>query len=139
MSGVRLAIPAGFEPATHGVEIRSVLNEINGLDVPCRIGVASGEKAVTYFHFCMELDASFANLVGANFGPPPCLQDIRERPMRGITIEEKWRQQSEATKSEAAKLPHGRARDALTRKARQLETASQINQWLSSPELKPPQ
>jgi hypothetical protein len=59
--------------------------------------------------------------------------------MRKITIEEKWRQQSEAAKSEAAKLPHGRARDALTRKARQLETASQINQWLSSPELKPPE
>jgi hypothetical protein len=56
-----------------------------------------------------------------------------------ITIEEKWRQQSAAAKSDAEKLPHGKAREALVRKARQLETASQINQWLSSPELKPPQ
>jgi hypothetical protein len=59
--------------------------------------------------------------------------------MRKITIEENWRQQSETAKSEAEKLPHGRKREALARTARQLETASQINQWLSSPELKPPQ
>jgi hypothetical protein len=32
-----------------------------------------------------------------------------------------------------------RERDALIKKARQLETASQINQWLSSPELRPPE
>jgi hypothetical protein len=69
----------------------------------------------------------------------PCLQDIRERSMTGkITIEEKWLQQSETAKSEAEKLPHGKEREALARKARQLKTASQINQWLSSPELKPP-
>jgi hypothetical protein len=55
-----------------------------------------------------------------------------------ITIEQKWYQQSEVAKNEARKLPHGKERDALTKKARQLETASQINQWLSSPELKPP-
>jgi hypothetical protein len=55
-----------------------------------------------------------------------------------ISIERKWHQQSEAAKNEAQKLPHGKERDALVRKARQLETASQINQWLSSPELQPP-
>jgi hypothetical protein len=55
--------------------------------------------------------------------------------MRKITIEEKWHQQSEAAKSAAQKLPQGKERDALIKKARQLETASQINQWLSSPEL----
>ena len=56
-----------------------------------------------------------------------------------ITIEQKWHQQSVAAKSEAQKLPPGKERDALTREARQLQSASQINQWLSSPELKPPQ
>ena len=56
-----------------------------------------------------------------------------------ITIEQKWHQQSEAAKNEAEKLPHGKERDALIKKARQLETASQINQWLSSPELRPPE
>jgi hypothetical protein len=59
--------------------------------------------------------------------------------MRKITIEQMWHQQSEAAKSDAQKLPHGKERDALVRKARQLQTASQINQWLSSPELKPPE
>jgi hypothetical protein len=59
--------------------------------------------------------------------------------MRKITIEQEWHQQSEAAKNEAQKLPHGRERDALVRKARQLETASQINQWLSSAELRPPE
>jgi hypothetical protein len=59
--------------------------------------------------------------------------------MRKITIEEKWHQQSQAAKDAAKNLPHGKERDALIKKARQLETASQINQWLSSPELKPPE
>jgi hypothetical protein len=59
--------------------------------------------------------------------------------MRQQTIEEKWHQQSEAAKIEAHKLPYGKERDALVRKARQLDTASHINQWLSSPELKPPE
>ena len=53
-------------------------------------------------------------------------------------VEEKWRQQSQAIRQEAEKLPYGEQRDALVRKARQLEIASQIEQWLSSPELQPP-
>jgi hypothetical protein len=55
------------------------------------------------------------------------------------TIEQKWHQQSEDAKTEAEKLPYGKEREALERKARQLETASQINGWLSSSELKAPQ
>jgi len=54
------------------------------------------------------------------------------------TVEQKWHEQSEAAKQEAAKLPHGRLKDQLLLEARQLETASQINQWLSSPGLQPP-
>jgi hypothetical protein len=59
--------------------------------------------------------------------------------MRKITIEENWHQQSEAAKNEAQKLPNGKEREALERKARQLKTASQVNQWLSSPGLRPPE
>jgi hypothetical protein len=59
--------------------------------------------------------------------------------MRGkLTLEQKWHQQSEAAKSAAQKLPQGKEREDLLRKARQLETASHINQWLSSPGLQPP-
>jgi hypothetical protein len=55
-----------------------------------------------------------------------------------ITIEQKWHQQSEEAKSEAEKLPPGKEREALESRARQLHTASQINEWLSSAELRPP-
>jgi hypothetical protein len=58
--------------------------------------------------------------------------------MQKLTIEEQWHQQSVAAKSEAEKLPFGRERDHLMRKARRLETASHINDWISSPELSPP-
>jgi hypothetical protein len=54
------------------------------------------------------------------------------------TIEQKWRQRIEEVKKEAVKLPHGNERDTLMTKARQLETASRINEWLKSPELQPP-
>ena len=51
---------------------------------------------------------------------------------------QKWHEQAEAFKREAEKLPCGRERDELLRKARQLETASRINEWVSSPGLSPP-
>jgi hypothetical protein len=54
------------------------------------------------------------------------------------TVEQKWHEQSEAAKQEAARLPDGRLKDQLLLEARQLQTASQINQWLSSPGLRPP-
>jgi hypothetical protein len=55
-----------------------------------------------------------------------------------ITPAQKWHQLSEAAKNEAEKLPHGKEREALLRRARQFETASQIDQWISSPALQPP-
>lgn len=58
--------------------------------------------------------------------------------IRKKTTEQKWHEQSEAAKEEAAKLPHGKLRAKLLQMARQLETASQISQWLSSPGLHPP-
>jgi hypothetical protein len=54
------------------------------------------------------------------------------------TIEQKWHEQSESTKEEAAKLPYGRPKERLLQEARQLHTASQIDLWLSSPGLQPP-
>ncbi len=54
-----------------------------------------------------------------------------------MTTEEKWREQREAILDQAKTLPHGRERDELMRKARQLQTASHINEWLSSPGLRP--
>jgi hypothetical protein len=58
--------------------------------------------------------------------------------MNKPTIEQKCRQRIEEVKTAAGKLPHGNERDALTKKVRQLETASHVNEWLSSPELQAP-
>jgi hypothetical protein len=41
-------------------------------------------------------------------------------------------------KGQLAKASRGPERDMLIRKIRQIETASHINEWLSSPELQPP-
>ena len=79
-----------------------------------------------------------AFVVQRAFRLQPCQRTHRERPMRRMTIEQKWHQLSETARDEAEKLPQGKERDALERKARQLETASQLNQWLASSELKPP-
>jgi len=40
--------------------------------------------------------------------------------------------------AQLALTPHGPARDALVEKIRQIETASRLNEWLSSPGLRPP-
>jgi hypothetical protein len=42
-------------------------------------------------------------------------------------------------KDQIKSLPQGRERELLSRKVRQLETASHINEWLSSTGLKPPE
>ncbi len=52
-----------------------------------------------------------------------------------VATEKLWRQQAEAVQQEAEKLPFSKRRESLVREARRLRTASQIDQWLSSPEL----
>jgi len=47
-------------------------------------------------------------------------------------------QEAHRLKERAKTLPLGKERALLSRKARQLETASRINDWLSSPGLQPP-
>lgn len=46
-----LAIPAGFEPATHGVEIRSGPSNVNHLGAPCTIGVPSSPEKSKFHAF----------------------------------------------------------------------------------------
>jgi hypothetical protein len=52
--------------------------------------------------------------------------------------EAKWHEQAGALRCQAKKLPHGKERDELLRKARQLDTASRISEWVTSPGLQPP-
>jgi hypothetical protein len=61
----------------------------------------------------------------------------RRRVKHVATFEERLAQ--EAIKEAAEKQPEGsKARELLLRRARQAETASRINRWLSSPGLQPP-
>ena len=53
-------------------------------------------------------------------------------------FEQRLAQQALRVNEQIKSLPHGRERELLSRKARQLETASHITEWLSSPGLKPP-
>jgi hypothetical protein len=55
-----------------------------------------------------------------------------------LSLEQKWHEQAEAFRREAERLPYGKDREDLLRKARQLETASHINEWVSSPGLERP-
>jgi hypothetical protein len=46
---------------------------------------------------------------------------------------------AKAAREQAKKLPPGKERERLVRRARQSETASHIDEWLSSPGLRAPQ
>ena len=63
----------------------------------------------------------------------------RRRLNHIATFEERLAQEALKFKEAAKKQPNGsQAREQLLRRARQAETASHINQWLSSPGLQPP-
>lgn len=62
----------------------------------------------------------------------------RIRFKQTVSIEERLAQEAARAKAEAETLPNGAARELLLLKARQAETAAHINEWLSSPGLRPP-
>lgn len=66
----------------------------------------------------------------------PIMQRKRSKPhsFEGQIAAERTR-----LEQRAAVLDHSPEKDALLKKIRQLETAAHINEWLTSPGLKPPQ
>jgi hypothetical protein len=54
------------------------------------------------------------------------------------TFEQNIAAEKARLETEAAKLPLGPQRDSLLKKIRQLQTASHVSEWLSSPGLQPP-
>jgi len=54
------------------------------------------------------------------------------------TFEQRLTQEAHRVKERAKTLPHGKERELLSLKARQLETASHISEWISSPGLQRP-
>jgi len=55
-----------------------------------------------------------------------------------LTFDERLAAEAKRLKEQAGKLPLGKQRDELVRKARQIDVASHMNEWLSSPGLQPP-
>jgi hypothetical protein len=55
------------------------------------------------------------------------------------SFEQRMAQEAQRIREHIKSLPNGREREFLVRKARQLETAAYITEWLTSTELKPPQ
>jgi hypothetical protein len=63
----------------------------------------------------------------------------RRRIKHTTTFEERLADEARRFKEAAEKEPFGsRARELLSRRARQAETASHSNEWLASPGLQPP-
>jgi hypothetical protein len=55
-----------------------------------------------------------------------------------LSLHERLDHESARLRFEAKKMPHCSEREMLIRKARQVETATHINEWLSSPGLRAP-
>lgn len=63
----------------------------------------------------------------------------RRRFKQTTSLEERLAEVARRLREEAKLLPHGPAREEALRKARQAETGSHINEWLTSPGLRPPE
>ena len=62
----------------------------------------------------------------------------RRRVKQTLSFKERLAQEADEARQQAELFPPGAVRDALLRKARQADTASQMDQWLSSPGLQSP-
>jgi hypothetical protein len=62
----------------------------------------------------------------------------RRRVTREKSFQQRLAEEAQRYREEAKKLPHGPQRELYLRRARQAETASHINDWLTSPGLQPP-
>jgi hypothetical protein len=63
----------------------------------------------------------------------------RRRFKQTRSLEERLSEEAKRLRAEAKLLPPGVARDEMIRKARHAETASHMNEWLTSPGLRPPE
>ena len=63
---------------------------------------------------------------------------MQRRQFTPHTFEDRIAAEKARLEAQVAKLPPGPQKDGLLKKLRQLETASHINDWLSSPGLQPP-
>lgn len=55
-----------------------------------------------------------------------------------LTLPDRPEKEATRLREEAETKPPGQERETLLRKARQADTAARINEWISSPGLRPP-
>ena len=63
----------------------------------------------------------------------------RRRVKQIQSLEDRLAEEAKRLREEAKSLPPGALREELIRKARHAETASHMNEWLTSPGLRPPE
>ncbi|MEH2485775.1 hypothetical protein V1280_001714 [Bradyrhizobium sp. AZCC 2230] len=63
----------------------------------------------------------------------------RRRVKQTRSLEERLAEEARRLREEAELLPHGPVRDAALRRARQAETGSHMNEWLTSRGLRSPE
>ena len=63
---------------------------------------------------------------------------LRRRFRQTQSLEERLAEEAQRLRTETKLLPPSAVRDDLIRRARQAETASHMNEWLTSPGLRPP-
>jgi hypothetical protein len=62
----------------------------------------------------------------------------RRRIKHTMTFDERLAKSAAQFKEQARGMPPGREKDALMKRARQTDAAAHINEWLTSPGLRPP-
>ena len=62
----------------------------------------------------------------------------RRRFKQLLSVSERLEQEAVRVRAVAERLPHGAQREQILRKARQAETATHVDEWLSSPGLRAP-
>jgi len=62
----------------------------------------------------------------------------RNRRKHEVSFDQRLQRAAEQAREAARELPQGEERDALLKKARQVETAASLNEWLTSPGLQSP-
>jgi hypothetical protein len=65
---------------------------------------------------------------------------MQRRPFKQLRpLEERLSEDAKRLRAEAKLLPQGAGREEMIRKARRAELAAHMNEWLTSPGLRPPE
>jgi hypothetical protein len=64
---------------------------------------------------------------------------LHRRFEQAQSLEARLSEEAKRLRAEAKLLPPGAARDEMIRRARRAEIAAHINEWLTSPGLRPPE